>query len=745
MRVAHGPAQLPPTMLQAVARRLVAAVPGLKNLPRPVRFASPLLLRQHGMRRGAPAFSSTSSLLESLNGAYDADQIQVLQGLEPVRKRPGMYIGSTGQRGLHHLIYEILDNAIDEVQGGHASQIWLEMDLASGWVRVRDDGRGIPTDLHPATGKSALETVLTVLHAGGKFGGEASGYAVSGGLHGVGLSVVNALSAHLAISVWRGGVRHAQRYARGVPLAPLAPAQGPGDEAPGGPRLTPEAELPQAAPSGGTREEGPPDGGQAGPPRRGTDVRFRYDDAIFAAGAAFDPDTIRARLRELAFLNSGVTIHFRARPAKGGDAPWEALHYSGGLQEYVKYLNRSKTAMHEPISFSKKVDGVTVNIALQWCSDSFSDNILGFVNSVKTVDGGTHIDGFKSALTRIVNTLGRKSKALKEGDPNLQGDYVREGLGAVITVQVPSPEFEGQTKTRLGNPEVRRVVDGVVAGEAAAALEEQPGTLAAVVSKALQAARAADAAKKARELVRRKSALVRSTLPGKLADCVSGDRDACEIFIVEGDSAGGSAKQARDRGTQAILPLRGKILNVERKDDAKLYKNTELSNLIVALGLGVKGAEDGGGALRYGKIILLTDADVDGAHIRTLLLTFLYRYQPSLFEQGHVFVGVPPLYRLDAGRSKHYCYDDEELAQRTRELKPGSYHIQRFKGLGEMMPEQLWATTMDPARRTLRRLSVADAAAASDMFGMLMGDKPALRRALIEKHAAGLQLEELDV
>ncbi|KFM25838.1 DNA gyrase subunit B, mitochondrial [Auxenochlorella protothecoides] len=673
MRVAHGPAQLPPTMLQAVARRLVAAVPGLKNLPRPVRFASPLLLRQHGMRRGAPAFSSTSSLLESLNGAYDADQIQVLQGLEPVRKRPGMYIGSTGQRGLHHLIYEILDNAIDEVQGGHASQIWLEMDLASGWVRVRDDGRGIPTDLHPATGKSALETVLTVLHAGGKFGGEASGYAVSGGLHGVGLSVVNALSAHLAISV------------------------------------------------------------------------FRYDDAIFAAGAAFDPDTIRARLRELAFLNSGVTIHFRARPAKGGDAPWEALHYSGGLQEYVKYLNRSKTAMHEPISFSKKVDGVTVNIALQWCSDSFSDNILGFVNSVKTVDGGTHIDGFKSALTRIVNTLGRKSKALKEGDPNLQGDYVREGLGAVITVQVPSPEFEGQTKTRLGNPEVRRVVDGVVAGEAAAALEEQPGTLAAVVSKALQAARAADAAKKARELVRRKSALVRSTLPGKLADCVSGDRDACEIFIVEGDSAGGSAKQARDRGTQAILPLRGKILNVERKDDAKLYKNTELSNLIVALGLGVKGAEDGGGALRYGKIILLTDADVDGAHIRTLLLTFLYRYQPSLFEQGHVFVGVPPLYRLDAGRSKHYCYDDEELAQRTRELKPGSYHIQRFKGLGEMMPEQLWATTMDPARRTLRRLSVADAAAASDMFGMLMGDKPALRRALIEKHAAGLQLEELDV
>ncbi|KAK2075961.1 hypothetical protein QBZ16_001297 [Prototheca wickerhamii] len=712
------------------------------------------------------ALSTSASTLAG--GEYDADQIQVLQGLDPVRKRPGMYIGSTGQRGLHHLIYEILDNAIDEVQGGHARQVWLEMDLASGWVRVRDDGRGIPTDRHPVTGVSALETVLTVLHAGGKFGGDASGYAVSGGLHGVGLSVVNALSAELRVGVWRGGRRHVQRYRAGVPDAPLAEARGAdalrafgasaGVPEPGA--FCRDADLPSVADE---RDAA------AASLDRGTEVWFRYDPSIFSDTAAFDPEVIRARLRELAFLNRALTVHFRAsgRPGRKVDASavsaaradasttlatepsakpataWERFHASGGLGEYVGFLNRGRECAHAPIVFERESEGVRVSVALQWSADAFSDTIVGFVNSVKTIDGGTHIDGFKASLTRSVNALARRARLLREGDANLAGEHVREGLAAVVAVQVRAPEFEGQTKTRLGNPEVRRVVEAVVGGALAEALGEAPATLAAVVSKALQAARAAEAARKARELVRRKTVLVRSTLPGKLADCVGADRAACEIFIVEGDSAGGSAKQARDRATQAVLPLRGKILNVERQDDAKLYKNAELGALIVALGLGVKGAEDA--ALRYGRIILLTDADVDGAHIRTLLLTFLFRYDPSLFERGHVFVGVPPLYRLEHGRAKAYCYDDDELAARTAGLAPGSFHVQRFKGLGEMMPDQLWSTTMDPATRTLRRLTVEDAAAASHTFALLMGDKPAMRRELIQRHADDLDLAALDV
>ncbi|GAB4814025.1 hypothetical protein N2152v2_001071 [Parachlorella kessleri] len=734
--------------------------------------------------------------------SYDAAHIQVLQGLEPVRKRPGMYIGSTGQRGLHHLVYEILDNAIDEVQARHATDVWVELDVGTGWVTIRDNGRGIPTDVHPATGKSALETVLTVLHAGGKFGGDSSGYSVSGGLHGVGVSVVNALSSSLEVTVWRDGTQYSQRFSRGMAETPLSQRPAP---------------------------EGQRDW-------RGTQVRFLYDTTIFSkrwdsggsqrvqplpkgASATFDPDTIRSRLRELAFLHSAATIRLRvvggapggngsgSRAASGAAAAaadnsgaaaepeWEVFHYSGGLGEYVTFLNRDKEAFHKPVVFRREVSGVTVEVALQWCADSFSDNIIGFVNSIKTVDGGTHIDGLKAALTRTVNNLGRKTKALKEGDPKLSGEHIREGLGAVIAVKVPDPEFEGQTKTRLGNPEVRGLVEGVVGPEVAEALEMEPSTLNTVLGKALQAYKAAEAAKKARELVRRKSVLTKSTLPGKLADCSSSHKEETEIFVVEGDSAGGSAKQARDRVFQAVLPLRGKILNVERQDDARLYKNNEISNLIVGLGLGLKGEDLGG--LRYGKIIILTDADVDGAHIRTLLLTFLFRYQRALFEQGHVYVGVPPLFKLEArgggggrgGGGARYLYSDEELREETQGLAPGSFTVQRFKGassgvppipsvlatsgggplpeqllpglspgkptawraskqalgLGEMMPEQLWQTTLNPATRMLRKLTVDDAAEASHLFALLMGDKVAPRRALIERHAAQFNLDELDI
>ena len=678
---------------------------------------------------------------------------QVLEGLDPVRKRPGMYIGSTGARGLHHLVWEILDNSVDEVQAGVATRVDVAVDTVTGWVSVTDDGRGIPVDLHPSTGKSALETVLTVLHAGGKFGGDASGYQVSGGLHGVGISVVNALSESLRVTVWRDGNEHSQAYAKGAALGPLATVAQAHDR----------------------------------PARTGTRVDFKYDASVFASGVEFDPDTIRARLRELAFLNAGATIRFRVGPgaatgiddedesesvgngAATADAAastttttprpptWEHFHFPTGLREYVTWLNRDKQPLHDPIFVKQTVNGVVVEVGLQWCADAFSDTLVGFVNSVKTIDGGTHMDGLRSALTRTLNALARSSKTLKEGDPSLPGDHVREGLGAVVSVRVPNPEFEGQTKTRLGNPEVRKLVDGVVASELSAALELDAAALGAILAKALQAFRAAEAAKKARELVRRKSVLIKSTLPGKLADCTSSDRAASEIFIVEGDSAGGSAKQARDRTFQAILPLRGKILNVERKDNASLYKNNEIADLIVALGLGVKGAADSDGGpdplagLRYGKVILLTDADVDGAHIRTLLLTFLFRYSRPLFERGHVFVGVPPLYKVEpVGAARRtggsvYAYDEAELTRVLAGRAPGSYTIQRFKGLGEMMPEQLWSTTMDPSHRTLRRLTLEDAAEASHLFALLMGDRVAPRRALIEAHGARLTLDELDI
>lgn len=700
-------------------------------------FSNSPVTQMHPRNRfiATSAAAEIADTSEAASSSYDASQIQVLQGLDPVRKRPGMYIGSTGQRGLHHLVYEILDNAIDEVQAGYAKTVWVHLDLATGWVDIRDDGRGIPTDIHPTTGKSALETVLTVLHAGGKFGGDASGYSVSGGLHGVGVSVVNALSEELEVTVWRDGCCHQQRFSRGIPQTEL-----------------------EVSPAAGTDAS-----------LNGTRVRFRYDDTIFSKNATFDTETLRLRLRELAFLNSSAHIHFRVEGTKhqkskidmnasddyiglegtmdvGDD--WETFHYAGGLREYVCHLNRDKQAFHAPITFQKTVDGVQVEVAMQWCGDSFSDTLIGFVNSIKTVDGGTHLDGFKAAVTRTLNSLARKTKSLKEQDPSLPGDHIREGLGAIVSVKVPAPEFEGQTKTRLGNPEVRRIVDSVVSAAISEALELDPVTFGLIFGKALQAWKAAEAAKKARELVRRKSVLSRSTLPGKLADCTSNVRDECEVFLVEGDSAGGSAKQARDRRFQAILPLRGKILNVERQDDSKLYKNNEISTLIVGLGLGLKGEEDLKG-LRYGRIIILTDADVDGAHIRTLLLTFLFRYQRQLFENGHVYVGVPPLYKVEYGRgaqrSFRYCNSDEELAQATANMQQGTYTIQRFKGLGEMMPQQLWDTTMNPETRTLRKLTLEDAAEASHMFALLMGDKVAPRRELIEAHGAQYSMEELDI
>lgn len=684
-----------------------------RPLPSSSSSSSPLssLLAVSSFQRPRPSTVMTSAFTEDTS-TYDSSQIQVLQGLDPVRKRPGMYIGSTGQRGLHHLIYEILDNSIDEIQGGYATCVYVDMDLATNVVTIRDNGRGIPTDVHPTTGKSALETVLTVLHAGGKFGGDSSGYQVSGGLHGVGVSVVNALSESMKVEVWRDGKHYSQQFARGVAMSELEVADSEED-----------------ASVSGTR------------------VSFLYDKEIFSKTATFDPDTIRGRLRELAFLNKEATIYFRVRDGtvkkekekvedKGGEEvaaegaesdpdAYETLHFSGGLSEYVEHINRDRIPTHNPIFFSKMENNVTVEVSLQWCSDAFSDTLIGFVNSIKTIDGGTHMDGFKAALTRTVNSLGRKSKALKDGDPNLSGDHIREGLGAVVSVKVPAPEFEGQTKTRLGNPEVRKIVDNAVSSAISDALDQDPKILNAVLSKALQAYRAAEAAKKARDLVRRKSALTKTTLPGKLADCSSNIREECEIFLVEGDSAGGSAKQARDRRFQAILPLRGKILNAERNDDAKLYKNNEISSLIVGLGLGLKGEDLQ--SLRYGKIIILTDADVDGAHIRTLLLTFLFRYQRQLFEDGHIYVGCPPLYRLEVGggsrKATRYLSSDEELSAATKELEKGSYTIQRFKGLGEMMPEQLWNTTMDPETRMLKKLTVEDAAEASHMLTLLMGDK----------------------
>ncbi|MEM7647867.1 MAG: DNA topoisomerase (ATP-hydrolyzing) subunit B, partial [Cyanobacteria bacterium P01_A01_bin.70] len=532
---------------------------------------------------------------------YGAEQIQVLEGLEPVRKRPGMYIGSTGPRGLHHLVYEVVDNSVDEALAGHCRYIKIDLN-ADGSVTVQDDGRGIPTDVHPHTGKSALETVLTVLHAGGKFDG--SSYKVSGGLHGVGISVVNALSEWVEVTVWRDRKTHLQRFERGIPIGEL--------------RVSPASNN-----------------------QTGTSVTFKPDATIFTTVTEFDYDTLAGRMRELAYLNGGVDITFtdnRLELLKASEPRVSHYLYEGGIKEYVQYINNEKQALHEEIVYVQgERDGVQVEVALQWCIDAYSDTLLGFANNIRTVDGGTHLEGLKTVLTRTLNNFAKKRNKRKDNDSNLSGENIREGLTAVISVKVPEPEFEGQTKTKLGNTEVRGIVDTLVGETLTEYLDFHPNVVDSILEKAIQAFNAAEAARRARELVRRKSVLESSTLPGKLADCSSRDPSESEIFIVEGDSAGGSAKQGRDRQFQAILPLRGKILNIEKTDDAKIYKNTEVQALITALGLGIRGEEFDESQLRYHRICLMTDADVDGAHIRTLLLTFFYRYQRALIDQGFVY------------------------------------------------------------------------------------------------------------
>ncbi|MBF2007906.1 DNA topoisomerase (ATP-hydrolyzing) subunit B [Chlorogloeopsis fritschii PCC 9212] len=646
-----------------------------------------------------------------MTSSYSAEQIQVLEGLEPVRKRPGMYIGSTGPRGLHHLVYEVVDNSIDEALAGYCTHVEVDLN-ADGSVTVTDDGRGIPTDIHPQTGKSALETVLTVLHAGGKFGG--GGYKVSGGLHGVGISVVNALSEWVEVKVWRDKKVYAQRYERGVPVTELT--------------AKPYKEN-----------------------RTGTSVNFKPDPQIFTTDTEFDYITLASRLRELAYLNAGVKITFtdyRLQLLKSDQPKVETYEYKGGIREYIAYMNADKQPLHEEIIYVQgERNNVQVEVSLQWCTDAYTDNVLGFANNIRTVDGGTHLEGLKAVLTRTLNAIARKRNKIKENEPNLSGEHVREGLTGVISVKVPDPEFEGQTKTKLGNTEVRGIVDSLVGESLTEYLEFRPSIADAILDKAIQAFKAAEAARHARELVRRKSVLESSPLPGKLADCSTRDPRESEIFLVEGDSAGGSAKQGRDRRFQAILPLRGKILNIEKTDDAKIYKNNEIQSLITALGLGVKGEEFDASQLRYHRIVIMTDADVDGAHIRTLLLTFFYRYQRALIEQGYVYIACPPLYKIERGRSHYYCYSDREKDNLIRHEFPenANYTIQRFKGLGEMMPEQLWTTTMNPESRTLKQVEIEDAAEADRIFTILMGDRVAPRREFIETYGSKLDLTELDI
>jgi len=645
-----------------------------------------------------------------MTSSYSADQIQVLEGLEAVRKRPGMYIGTTGPRGLHHLVYEVVDNSVDEALAGYCTHVEVDIN-GDGSVTVTDDGRGIPTDIHPKTGKSALETVLTVLHAGGKFGG--GGYKVSGGLHGVGISVVNALSEFVEVTVWRDHKVHKQRYERSFPVTELV--------------ATPDNED-----------------------RTGTSITFKPDTQIFTTSIEFDYITLSGRLRELAYLNAGVKITFtdhRLEIIKSDNPKIETYEYRGGIKEYIAYMNRDKQPLHEEIIYVQgERNNVQVEVSLQWCTDAYTDNVLGFANNIRTIDGGTHLEGLKAVLTRTLNATARKRNKIKENESNLSGEHVREGLTAVISVKVPDPEFEGQTKTKLGNTEVRGIVDSFVGEVLTEYLDFHPAIADAILDKAIQAFKAAEAARHARELVRRKSVLESSPLPGKLADCSSRDPAESEIYIVEGDSAGGSAKQGRDRRTQAILPLRGKILNIEKTDDAKIYKNNEIQALITALGLGVKGEEFNPSQLRYHHVVLMTDADVDGAHIRTLLLTFFYRYQRALIEQGFIYIACPPLYKVERGKNYQYCYSERELQQHLSTLPSNAnYTIQRFKGLGEMMPEQLWTTTMNPETRTLKRVEIEDAAEADRIFTILMGDRVAPRREFIETYGSKLNMTDLDI
>ncbi|MGA9188934.1 MAG: DNA topoisomerase (ATP-hydrolyzing) subunit B [Methanosarcina sp.] len=628
---------------------------------------------------------------------YDASRIQVLEGLEAVRKRPSMYIGSTDGRGLHHLVYEVVDNSIDEALAGFCTKVDVTIN-PDGSVTVLDNGRGIPIDIHPFHKKSALEVVMTVLHAGGKF--DKNTYKVSGGLHGVGVSVVNALSELLEVEVSRDGKKYFQRYIRGKP----------------------EADVQEI----GTSDS------------RGTKTTFKPDTKIFET-TYFEYDILSNRLRELAFLNRGLTISLKDLRTPDGQA--ETFDYEGGIVEFVEYLNKKKQSLHEkPIYFERQRDDMIVEIAMQY-TNTYSENVYSFANNINTHEGGTHIIGFKTALTRVANDYIKANKLSKE-EEKLTGDDVREGLTAIISVKLMEPQFEGQTKTRLGNSDVKGIVDSLVTDGLAEYFEENPKVANIILEKALLAQRAREAAKKARELTRRKNALEVSTLPGKLADCSEKNPSVCEIYIVEGNSAGGSAKQGRDRSFQAILPLRGKILNVEKSRLAKILKNNEVISLVTAIGTGV--SEDFTlESARYHKIILMTDADVDGEHIRTLLLTLLFRYMKPLIDAGYVYIAQPPLYRIKKGKAEYYIHSDRELDEKIKEIGEKGLAIQRYKGLGEMNPEQLWETTMNPESRTLLQVTLEDAIRADEIFRVLMGDEVEPRRRFIETHAK--EVVELDI
>ncbi len=627
---------------------------------------------------------------EKKKSSYGAEQIQVLEGLEAVRKRPGMYIGSTSLKGLHHLVYEVVDNSIDEALAGYATHIEVTIEVDNS-VTVIDNGRGIPVAMHKI-GKPAIEVVLTVLHAGGKFGGE--GYPISGGLHGVGISVVNALSEQTKIEVKRDGYLWNIAFARGLttkPLQKIRPLEA-GDE-------------------------------------RGTKVWFKPDPEIFP-DTAYDFETLRIRLRELAFLNKGLTITLTD---KRKDRK-EVYHYEGGLKSFVEFLNENRNPVNSTvISLEGIKNDIIVDIALQY-NDGYSENILTFVNNIFTEEGGTHLSGFRSGLTRTINDYGRSSGIIKENEENLSGEDVREGLTAIISVKVREPQFEGQTKTKLGNSEVKGIVDNIISDGLKEFFEENPSEAKAIVNKNINAARARQAARKARELTRRKNALEISSLPGKLADCSEKDPDRTEIYLVEGDSAGGSAKQGRDRKFQAILPLRGKIINVEKARLDKILANEEIRAMITAFGTGI-GEEFDIEKRRYDKIIIMTDADVDGAHIRTLLLTFFYRFMKPLITKGHVYIAQPPLYQVRKGRSIWYLYTDDELKSKIEEVGGDNTVVQRYKGLGEMNPEQLWETTMDPQFRTMLKVELEDAVEADRIFSVLMGDKVEPRRKFIQDNA----------
>ena len=641
--------------------------------------------------------------------SYDENQIQVLEGLEAVRKRPGMYIGSTDERGLHHLVYEIVDNAVDEALAGYCTEIIITLHK-DGSCSVHDNGRGFPVGIHPKIGRPAVEVCLTILHAGGKFGG--GGYKVSGGLHGVGASVVNALSRHLQVNVHQDGKIYQQEYERGKVLYDL--------------KVVGETD------------------------RTGTIIRFwpdvkgqdgeEVEQGIFETGA-FNFDTLKVRFREMAFLNRGIRIIFRDERSE--EVKERDFYYEGGISEFVKYINKNKESLfEEPIYISGVVDTTSVEVAMQY-NDSYSENILTFVNNIHTPDGGTHMAGFSMAITRVINDYGRKHSILKANDQNLAGEDIREGLAAIVSVKLEDPQFESQTKSKLGNSEVRTIVNSLVGKQLSEFLEENPRIAKVILDRCLAASRAREAARKAREATRRKGVLESASLPGKLADCSDRDPKKCEIYLVEGDSAGGSAKQGRNSRFQAILPLRGKILNVEKTRLDRVLGNEEIKAMITAFGCGV-GEDFDISKLRYDRIVCMTDADVDGSHIRILMLTFFYRYMRPLIEQGHVYAAQPPLYKVTYQKQERYCYSDAELDRVMNEIgRDKKPEVQRYKGLGEMNAEQLWETTMNPETRTMLRVSVEDAIAADEIMSLLMGEKVEPRREFIEQNSK--LVDDLDI